>query len=353
MARLPLKSAWQKVPSGAYATSSPWHGFNALMLPSQSARLLLNPFPIPPQIVTLSSQRTTTYYYYPKRSHTLDDLTPQYQYITITRAPTRPQTPPPLSYSNTSTPITRSPSTPVEKMAKGPTTQRVVNFAKEVTARRPLRDDEYSVMDRFARHASKCKACADPYASWKQDISLCDRGWSYARDVARYTYSKGGRPLSIIDRLNGDYVQLDIPPECEVINSLIKAWDHGLCLNKTKRPIIVTPQTPKRDAVEAPRIVSTPKDYVFEDSRRDRRSRNYDVVEIIPNSSRRDRRERTYRDDRGEERYRSERRERPVSYHESKGSLYERDEEEKRRRQRYDEQPIVIIAEPTRRYTRR
>ncbi|KAK7895125.1 hypothetical protein LTR67_005864 [Exophiala xenobiotica] len=219
-------------------------------------------------------------------------------------------------------------------MAKGPTTQRVVNFAKEVTARRPLRDDEYSVMDRFARHASKCKACADPYASWKQDISLCDRGWSYARDVARYTYSKGGRPLSIIDRLNGDYVQLDIPPECEVINSLIKAWDHGLCLNKTKRPVIVTPQTPKRDAVEAPRIVSTPKDYVFEDSRRDRRSRNYDVVEIIPNSSRWDRRERTYRDDRGEERYRSERRERPVSYHESKGSLYERDEEEKRRRQR-------------------
>jgi len=238
-------------------------------------------------------------------------------------------------------------------MAKGPTTQRVVNFAKEVTARRPLRDDEYSVVYHFARHATKCKACANPYASWKQDTDLCDRGWGYARDVARYMFSKGGRPFSVIDRQRGEYVQLDIPEEFEVINSLLKAWDHGLSLTKIKKPVIVMPQSPKRDAVEAPKVVSTSKEYVYEDSRRDRRPRNYDVVEIIPSSSRRDRRERPYRDDRGEERFRYERRERPVSYHESKGSLYERDEEEKRRRQRYDEQPIVIIAEPTRRYARR
>ncbi|KIW15778.1 hypothetical protein PV08_05828 [Exophiala spinifera] len=233
-------------------------------------------------------------------------------------------------------------------MAKGATSQRVVNFAKEINSSRPPRDDEYFVMYRFAKHASKCNFCADPYACYEQDLDLCDRGRSYARDVSSYLFSKGAKPFSKIDRSNGDSVQVEIPAECEVINRLIKAWDRGMTLSKAKKPIIVNPPTrnPERhEKVETPKA----KEYFYDEPRR---SRNYDVVEIIPNSSRRGR-ERVYRDDHGaEERYRYVHKERPVSYHGSKGSLYERDEEEKRRRQQYDQQPIVIIAEPSRRYKR-
>ncbi|KAL6244894.1 hypothetical protein RBB50_008422 [Rhinocladiella similis] len=239
-------------------------------------------------------------------------------------------------------------------MARGATTQRVVNFAKEVNSSRPPRDDEYFVMYRFAKHASKCKLCADPYASYQQDLDLCDRGRSYARDVSSYLFSKGARPFSKIDRSNGDSVQVEIPAECEVINRLIKAWDRGMTLSKAKKPIIVNSSktTEKHEKVEIPKSATKAKEYFYEEPIRDRRTRDYDVVEVIPNSSRRERRERAYRDDRGEARYHYVRKERPVSYHGSKGSLYERDEEEKKRRQRYDEQPIVIIAEPSRRYKR-
>ncbi|KAJ9608587.1 uncharacterized protein PV06_03465 [Exophiala oligosperma] len=239
-------------------------------------------------------------------------------------------------------------------MAKGATAQRVVGFATEVNSSRPPRDDEYFVMYRFTKHASKCNLCADPYASYQRDLDLCDRGRSYARDVASYLYSKGGKPFSKIDRSNGDTVEVEVPAECAVIKELVKAWGRGMTLTKAKKPVIVNSSktTEKHERVEIPKAAPKAKEHFYEEPVRDRRTRDYDVVEVIPNSSRRDRRERVYRDDRGEERYHYVRRERPVSYHGSKGSLYERDEEEKRRRRGYDEQPIVIIAEPSRRYKR-
>src|SRR5262249_1956523 len=93
---------------------------------------------------------------------------------------------------------------------------------------------------------------------------------------------------------------------------------------------------------------SRKKEYVV-DGRPRERYVDVNMVEITPGSSRRDRREKVYYNDK------SERKERPksVSYPDRKGSLYERDEEEKRRRKVYEDQPIVIVAEPTRRYVRR
>lgn len=240
-------------------------------------------------------------------------------------------------------------------MAKGATAQRVV-FAKEVTSSRQPRDDELSVMIYFARHAARCNICVDPYDAYKRDIPLCDRGHSFARDVAKYIYAKGGKPFSVVDRQNGDRIQIEIPVGCEVITDLVKAFDRGMNL-KASKPVVVMSKGEKREKVErfekiervdrSPSHSTRPKEYPVY------RQDDYKIVEIVPNSTRRERKERDGRGDRVEERYRYERKERPVSYVERKGSLYERDEEEKRRRQRYEEQPIVIVAEPRQRYTRR
>ncbi|KAI1610357.1 hypothetical protein EDD36DRAFT_323245 [Exophiala viscosa] len=240
-------------------------------------------------------------------------------------------------------------------MARGATTPRVA-FATSVTSIRRPRDDEYSVMSYYARHADKCIICANPYDAFKQDISLCDRGYKYARDVAQYIYAKGGKPFSIIDKKNGDPSQVEVPADCQVINSLVKAFDRGMKVNNAPKPILVVPKPTERyervERVErvgrSPTYVHATKAYTYEEPWRERRyPREYDVVEIKPSSSRRDHRDRPY-----EERYRSERRERPVTHYESRGSLYERDEEERRRRKRYEEEPIVILADPRRRERR-
>ncbi|EXJ89500.1 hypothetical protein A1O3_02567 [Capronia epimyces CBS 606.96] len=247
-------------------------------------------------------------------------------------------------------------------MARGATAQRVVGFATEVTSIRPAKDDEQSVMEHFARHASKCNICKDPYLAYKQDTPLCDRGNAYAIDVANYIYSKGGKPFSVIDRKRGDRVQIEIPFGCEVISSLVKAFDRGMTLRASK-PVVVTPtfereRLERADKTERPSSYSPRterrKEYHVEDQPRERRYRQGDVemVEITPSTARRERREQVYRD-RVDEQYRPERRARPLSYMERKGSLYERDEQEKRQRRRYEEQPIVIVAEPPRRHVRR
>lgn len=256
-------------------------------------------------------------------------------------------------------------------MARGATTTRHVRFATDgapvspatpVISIRGPREDEYSVMIYFARHADRCDICADPYSAYKRGVPLCDQGYNLARDVAKYIYAKGGKPFSVIDRQRGDRFQVTVPAECEVINSLVKAFDRGMTVNnppKRPKPILVNHDSERREKVErveraerSPTYVYTTKPYVHEEPRRERERpyRGVNVVEIVPNSSRRDRKDRSYRT---EERYRSERKERPVSYYESRGSLYERDEEERSRLRRYQEQPIVIVADPRRRETRR
>jgi hypothetical protein len=314
-----------------------------------------HPTRIQHQAVTLSAPRTVTYYYYPKRASASESLSPGYQFITVTRAPKRtqaeiltPPSTPPLTYSNTITPILRSPSTPTGTMARG--TARNVEFATEVISYRAPRDDELSVMEHFARHAAKCEYCRDPYDAWRHEKPLCSRGLSYARDVATYLYAKGGKPFSVIDRQNGDRVQVQIPMGCEAVSLLIKAFDRGM---KTTSTRVVVDNTRKYETAKviSPASPSSPsrrREYHV-DGKRERRyiEDDYNLVEIKPASSRNDRRERTtYRG----EKY--ERRERPKSMvYEGKGSLFPLDVEEKSRRQQFDRQPVVIVAEPGQRYS--
>jgi len=256
-------------------------------------------------------------------------------------------------------------------MARGHTAQRV-GFSQEVESCRQPRDDELSVMAHYAKHARRCNICADPYDAYQRDIPLCDRGHALAMDVANYVYGKGSKPFSIIDKKQeGASVRLEVPAGYEVINDLCRAFCKGMVLRKREKPrekpIIVAP---KREKVEAEVVEKSPrasyyssqrdqdktprkKEYVVDERPREVRFRDYNVVEITPGSSRRERKEKVYYNDR-EDRTKSERRERPksVSYLDRKGSLYERDEEEKRLRKVYEDQPIVIVAEP-RRYIRR
>ena len=321
---------------------------------AQSSTLPTYPNLIHSEVVTLSSPRSITYYYYPKGS----SLTPSYPLVTITRPPKRTQaeilTPPatpPLRYSSNVTPTLRSPSGPIAKMARG-ASLRNVNFAPEVNSYRAARDDELSVMEHFTKHAAKCPYCRDPYTAYRQDQPLCSRGVAYAKDVANYLYAKGGKPFSIIDRRNGEYVQVQIPAGCEVISLLVKAFDKGMKLESRRVVVdnIGRYETTERPVTASPSPVSP--------SRRERRyvRDDYDTVEIQPHSSRNERRERTtYRKERVEDRPRYERRERPKSMtYEGKGSLFPRDEEERRRRQQqYDLQPVVIVAKPGPRHTTR
>ncbi|KIW73475.1 hypothetical protein PV04_01589 [Phialophora macrospora] len=248
-------------------------------------------------------------------------------------------------------------------MAKG-TAVRNVGFAKEVDSYRAPRDDELSVMEHFAKHAAKCDYCRNPYDAWRHDRPLCSRGLSYARDVATYLYAKGGKPFSVIDRQNGDRVQVQVPVGCEAVSLLIKAFDKGM---KTTSTRVVVDNTREPQPIERPiKVVTSPvspispsrrRDYYVDERPRERRylTDDFEVVEIKPHSSRNDRRERTtYRDERREERYRTEqpRRERPKSLvYEGKGSLFPQDVEEKSRRQHFERQPVVIVAEPGQRYT--
>ena len=330
----------------------PLHSSTLSPLLSTSSPTLLPTYPtdILPQVVTLSTPRSVTYYYYPKRVNAIDALNPNYQYLTVTRAPKRTQaellTPPntpPLSYSRTTTPNITSPSTPIPKMARG--TARNVEFAKEVVSCRAPREDELSVMTYFAKHASRCEHCRDPYDAWRSERPLCSRGMSLARDVSNYLYAKGGKPFSIIDRRNDDRVQVQIPLGCEAVSLLIKAFDKGMKTTATK-VVVDNSRRLEPARVISPVSPSSPsrrREYITDDRpRRERQyidDKEYEFVEIKPHSSRNDRRERTtYRG----EKY--ERRERPK--YEGKGSLFPQDVEEKSRRQQFDRQPVVIVAEP-------
>ena len=67
------------------------------------------------------------------------------------------------------------------------------------TVSRPPRDDELYVMQRFARHASHCVACAHPYTVDKTGGTLCPKGHQRAIDVIEYVIAKEGKYHSVID----------------------------------------------------------------------------------------------------------------------------------------------------------
>ena len=94
------------------------------------------------------------------------------------------------------------------------------------------RDDELYVMKAFARHARHCSSCARPYDTHKKGGSLCPKGHQRALDVAQYLYNKQGEARSVVDREGNRTVQVEIPANCDVVRSLLKAIERGLRLRR-------------------------------------------------------------------------------------------------------------------------
>ena len=304
-----------KPPTTAFLPKSPTVHPVVTRLPSTNTASTLLP---PPK---LSPKRTITYHYYPQTNQ----LSQVHEYVTVSRStPSSAPSTPALSNATTRT-STPSPPTPTIAMARQATGPRV-GFATQVRACRPARDDELSVMRKFASHAAHCRQCEDPYRTWRTDGELCDRGHSYARDVAKYIYSKGGRPCSVVDKESRDERnEIEVPVDCEVIRNLTKAFDRGLSL-KSKKAV----------------VSHDPKYYISDrkESRYFDRDYGYGAV-VTPSSSKPSRRERYYEDDKS--------RRNTIHFDTSKGSLYHQDEEAKRSRRRYDDEPVVIIADLRRR----
>lgn len=193
----------------------------------------------------------------------------------------------------------------------------IVPFDSQIRTTRRLREDERAVCASWSRHAAKCSHCNDPVDVWRRGGQLCDRGRSYAIDIARYIFSKAGRPHSVIDKVyNGQRNEIEIPYEYDAVRELIRAFDKGLNLNSKSH------------------VVNHDRDYYVEPRDAD----YYDNIEITPRSRRE--RER-YHDD-------SVRR-KPVYYDDLyRGSLDRADEKTRQDGQKYESDPVIILAEPRR-----
>ncbi|MCJ1486719.1 hypothetical protein MMC06_006897 [Schaereria dolodes] len=118
-----------------------------------------------------------------------------------------------------------------------PSSNRQVEFSPTPVYSRLPRDDEAYVMKAFARHASHCSSCERPYEVHRRGGTLCPKGHQRALDVAQYVYNKGGQAYSQVDREGHQRVQIEIPPGCEAVRSLLKAMERGLRLMK-KAPAV-------------------------------------------------------------------------------------------------------------------
>lgn len=164
--------------------------------------------------------------------------------------------------------------------------------------------------------------------------------------------SRGGKLYSVVDLHNlGERNQIQIPAGMEVINLLTKAFDRGFVVQRRQnRPIIEM----KGEKVERPFYEQTRKEPTSprneNTEERRYRQRDVEIVEITPSS----RRERITDNISLANRAKYWRKEKPRSSisPERKGSLYYMDEEDRRRRRQYAQEPIVIVAEPRRRYIR-
>ena len=87
-------------------------------------------------------------------------------------------------------------------------------------------------MKAFAKHASHCESCYDPYLVHRAGRTLCPKGHQRALDVAQYVYNKGGKAYSLVDREGNQRVQIEIPTGCEAVRSLLKAMERGLRIMK-------------------------------------------------------------------------------------------------------------------------
>ncbi|KAL8644089.1 MAG: hypothetical protein Q9210_007430, partial [Variospora velana] len=118
-----------------------------------------------------------------------------------------------------------------------PSAVRQVDFAPIPAYSRHPRDDELYVMKAFARHASHCSTCAQPYEVHRHGGTLCSKGHQRALDVAQYIYCKGGQPFSVVDHDGINRVHVEIPANCEAVRSLLRAMERGLRLRRKVQPV--------------------------------------------------------------------------------------------------------------------
>lgn len=113
-----------------------------------------------------------------------------------------------------------------------PSFQPRVSFMPTPVYSRQPRDDEAYVMRAFARHASHCDSCNDPYAVHRSGRTLCPKGHQRALDVAQYVYNKRGKAYSLVDHEGNQRVQIEIPTGCDSVRSLLNAMERGLRIMK-------------------------------------------------------------------------------------------------------------------------
>ncbi|KAI9783625.1 MAG: hypothetical protein M1816_001216 [Peltula sp. TS41687] len=116
------------------------------------------------------------------------------------------------------------------------TRPRHVGFEPTPSVSRQPTHDEYEAMYRFARHASKCEQCFDPYSAHRKGQTLCNHGHHHARAVAKFLFSKDGRPVSTTDGNGYQFIQVEIPHGYEAVRALLRAIESGLRLRKARSP---------------------------------------------------------------------------------------------------------------------
>ncbi|KAK5459612.1 hypothetical protein LTS15_003741 [Exophiala xenobiotica] len=123
---------------------------------------------------------------------------------------------------------------------------------------REPRDDEYYVMSSFTRHIGRCARCPDLYKMhFQQGAALCDRGWRYARDVASYVYPHNGKPFSVVDREQGDEIELQLDEDIsESTLALMFAMEHGLWIELFRRGTEVSSASPGPGIASSSRPIS-------------------------------------------------------------------------------------------------
>ncbi len=169
---------------------------------------------------------------------------------------------------------------PLDRMPSFP---RQVAFDLNESVSRPAREDELRAIYNYARHASHCERCAQPYRVHLAGKTLCDRGHHYARNVAQYLYSHGGRPCSTVEGHEYQSVEVEIPASCDVVRGLLKALESGLRLRRAKTAEATKPK---------PAVISYDRSYLIRPRREETQTKqSRPKVEIVepPRSSHKER----------------------------------------------------------------
>lgn len=135
------------------------------------------------------------------------------------------------------------------------TRQRHVGFEPTPTVSRQPSEGEANVMRNFARHASHCEECRDPFLTHSQNKTLCDRGHHHARNVAEHLFNKEGRTFSTKDGPEYQAIQIEIPHKYDAVRGLLKAIESGLRLRRARSAGVVVSYD--KSYYVAPRRAST------------------------------------------------------------------------------------------------